>query len=243
MKRFHSGWPFKIGMLLIVFLAFVICRNYGERLEFNKGEIYYKSPITDSEAKKLGEYLIEKGFFDGNPKSLQLVKQDEKYKIRFVIKEEMRERKNILNSLEQISALTSSAVFDDSPVEVDICDNRFNTVSEIKGIKYGKSLEFGKDVIFYDESISKEHADNLGNYLISIGTFMDLGIMIRLEKTDSVYLIHLPVQENMDEDPSYIEAVKIVAKAISEEIFSETQVDVHLCDDLFETLKVVRSID
>lgn len=243
MKRFHSDCLFKIGMLLIVFLTLVLCRKYGEKLEFNKGEVYYKSPITDSEAKELGEYLIEKGFFDGNPKSLQLVKQDEKYKIRFVIKKEMRERKDILNSLEQISALTSSAVFDDSPVEVDICDKYFNTVYEIKGTKYGNSVEFGNDIIFYSESISKEQANNLGNYLISIGTFMDLGIMIRMEKTDSVYLIHLPVQEKMDEDPSYLEAVKIVAKAISEDIFSEEQVDVHLCDDLYETLKVVHSID
>ena len=243
MKRYHSGCQFKIGLLLIVFLSLVVCKNYGKKLEFNKGEVYYKSPITDLEAKELGEYLTEKDFFDGNPKSLQLVKQDDIYKLRFVIKKEMRESKDILNSLEQISALTSSAVFDDSPVEVDICDNYFNTVSEIKGIKYGKSLEFGKDIIFYNDSISKEQASNLGNYLISIGTFMDLGIMIRLEKTDSVYLLHLPVQEKMDEDSSYLEAVKIVAKAISEEIFSKEQVDVYLCDDLFETRKVVHGID
>jgi hypothetical protein len=69
-------------MLLLVGLG---CNQYGTKLEFNGGELYYTNNVTEAETKKLGEYLVKEGFFDGVRKTVQLDESGATYQFIFLI--------------------------------------------------------------------------------------------------------------------------------------------------------------
>jgi hypothetical protein len=71
-----------LGLLVAVaVIADAVQPGYGKRLAFNGGEVYYTGTVTQDEANRLGEYLIECEFFDGNPKSVQLNRTDDGYEM------------------------------------------------------------------------------------------------------------------------------------------------------------------
>lgn len=243
MNKTRTSNLLKAGILSICVFIITGCANYGEKMEFNRGEVYYKPPIMDSEARKLGEYLVENGFFDGTPKSIQLIKPDDTYTIRFVIKKGLEKDDNIIDSLKQISAFVSSDIFDEEPVDVHICNNAFETISEIKGISYGRSLKFDGDILYYKEPISTAKAVELGNYLKSIGVFINQGAMMMLTKDSDIFRLHLIIEEVTEVDDGFLENVRIVAEAISKDVFSGDRINIHLCDQFFNTNQVVSSAD
>ncbi len=62
---------------IILLLLAVACSNYGEKLEFNEGQLYYTENVSSEDAQKLGEYLVKVGFFDGNPKNAWQPRSDD----------------------------------------------------------------------------------------------------------------------------------------------------------------------
>jgi DNA-directed RNA polymerase subunit RPC12/RpoP len=48
----------------------------GQKIMFNGGELYHTSSVSEPEARKLGEYLVKSGFFDGSPKSVQITRSN-----------------------------------------------------------------------------------------------------------------------------------------------------------------------
>jgi len=59
--------------------------NFGEKLELEKTEIYYKDGATQADAQRLGDKLTEMKFVDGNPKSVQLLKRDDVWEFRMAV--------------------------------------------------------------------------------------------------------------------------------------------------------------
>jgi len=127
-KNYISG-VLAIALLLVVGLA---CSQYGEKLEYNGGELYYTKNVTETDAKKLGEYLVKENFFDGNPKTVQLDKQGTTYQFRMVVQKE-KQSDEATEALMKIFAIQiSSEVFADAPVEMHICDDNLKTVKVVK---------------------------------------------------------------------------------------------------------------
>lgn len=119
-----------LGGLVGIFIAYVafFYQGYGEKLEFNGTDVYYTELVNEDEAQKLGEYLVESEFADGGSKSVQLSKRDSVYLFRMVIKEGIeKDSTNDLTFLAMTYAL-SMAVFDGAPVELEACDNTFETL-------------------------------------------------------------------------------------------------------------------
>lgn len=123
---------------LILGTAMIGC--YGDRVEFNKGEVYYKDGGTKEDAEKLGQYLVELKFFDGVEKSVQLIKRDGRDVVRFVIQDEYLDQPETETSFQAIAFLLSEDVFDGDPVDVDLTDDTFETK---KTIVYSDALETG----------------------------------------------------------------------------------------------------
>ena len=125
MKKLRS-----VIVLLAVFAIywFVLRTDYGDKLEFNGTDVYYTETVDQAEAQKLGEYLVESEFADGGGKSVQLSKRDSVYVFRMVVKEGIeKDSANDLTFLAITYAL-SMAVFDGAPVELEACDNTFETL-------------------------------------------------------------------------------------------------------------------
>lgn len=118
-----------IAILLVVGLA---CSQYGEKLEYNGGEVYYTENVTKQEAQKLGEYLVAQKFFDGNPKTVQLDKSGSTYQFRMVVQKEKQNDEATAVIMKVFAQQISSDVFNDAPVELHICDESLKTLKVIK---------------------------------------------------------------------------------------------------------------
>ncbi len=61
-----------VGLLLFYFPD----SGHGTKLRFKKGELYYKAPVTEAQAKAVGASLEAQGFFaDAAERSVQLLKE------------------------------------------------------------------------------------------------------------------------------------------------------------------------
>ncbi|MBA4250112.1 MAG: hypothetical protein C0425_01035 [Chlorobiaceae bacterium] len=117
--------------LLLFFLPLVSCTNHGEKLSFNNGDLYFTNLVTFEEADRLGSFLVENRFFDGNQKSAQLTKENNRYQFRMVVKEKfINDLSAELNAIDFANIL-SAEVFEGAFVEIHFCDESFNTLKII----------------------------------------------------------------------------------------------------------------
>ncbi|MEL0095546.1 MAG: hypothetical protein VW875_06865 [Planctomycetaceae bacterium] len=102
--------------------------NYGTLLEFNGGELYYTSNVSQVEASRLGSYLVSEQFFDGSRKTVQLDNNSGTYEFRMVVKKGMEDDQEFLQIAKQTAADLSQDVFGGSPVDIHLCDERLETL-------------------------------------------------------------------------------------------------------------------
>jgi len=123
-----------IGFVLVALVAFVIysIEGYGDKLEFNGTDVYYIGDVTEAEAQKLGEYLVEAEFADGGEKSVQLTKRDSVYLFRMVVLDGITEDSTNDVTFKAMAWTLSMNVFDSAPVELEACDNTFETLRVYK---------------------------------------------------------------------------------------------------------------
>lgn len=119
-------------MVVLAMLAVAGCTNYGTKLEFKKGELYYTSNVTEAEAKKLGDYLLAQEYFDDTEtRTVQLDKKDGIPHVRFVVKEEYQTSPKSIELFTPIGAELSKAVFNNAKIVVDICNDMLETKQTI----------------------------------------------------------------------------------------------------------------
>lgn len=122
------------GILIIAIMLAVVsaCSQYGTKLEYNGGELYYTKNVTETEAKKLGDYLVKEKFFDGQEKSVQLDKEGSTYQFRMVIKKELQNDDSYAENAKSVATELSENVFSKAPTEVHLCDETLKTIRVVK---------------------------------------------------------------------------------------------------------------
>ena len=127
------GYRLSTAMIATALLVTVSAcmQNWGTRLEFNGGELYYTSSVTLEEATRLGEYMVESGFYDGNEKTVQLTKTGATYEFRMVIMEGLDEDQEYIFIAGMYALELSRKVFDGSPVDIHLCDVQLETLRVI----------------------------------------------------------------------------------------------------------------
>lgn len=117
------------SLLVLTLTALWGCGNkYGTELKYGNGRLFYTPAVTETDAKKLGDYLNGLRFFDGAEKSAQIDKQGEKYEFRFPVKKEFENDEAFLANSKQTCKELSAQVFGGAPVEVHLCDNKLKTL-------------------------------------------------------------------------------------------------------------------
>tara|TARA_R110001592_G_scaffold17204_2_gene72924 strand:+ start:1678 stop:2067 length:390 start_codon:yes stop_codon:yes gene_type:complete len=129
MKKLLTGLFFIIAV--IVYFVFS-SSSYGEKLEFNGTDVYYTDLVTETDAQKLGDYLIESEFADGSGKSVQLTKRDSTFLFRMVVIDGVTEDSTKDINFKALAMLISMQVFDNAPVELEACSNTFETLRVYK---------------------------------------------------------------------------------------------------------------
>jgi len=142
----------------------VACNNYGKKIkvEGTKGEIFYKGEgVTESDAKKLGDYLVKEQFLKGDKAaSVQLTKEGEAYLVRFVYNKDFYDKTPGLDEIFKKGAIAmSKEIFDNKKVNIALSDSLFK---DFKSIPYdeafAKSLEAAKD----NEGVNTADATSYG---------------------------------------------------------------------------------
>jgi hypothetical protein len=118
-----------LAVLMTVGLA---CGNYGTKLDFNNGELYYTDNVTESDARKLGDYLVKEGFFNGKKITVQLDKAGSTYQFRMVVQAEKQNDETTLELLKPFAEDISENVFNNAPTELHVCDDQLKTVRVLK---------------------------------------------------------------------------------------------------------------
>ena len=106
---------------------------------------------------------------------------------------------------------------------------------------YGKKLDFNGTEVYYTSKVDKADAEKLGDYLVK-SKFADGGEKsIQLTKDDEkdIFVFRMVTTKEAAESKMYETVFKLFTKTISDSVFNKQPVDFHVCDNTFNTLKVI----
>jgi DNA-directed RNA polymerase subunit RPC12/RpoP len=103
----------------------------------------------------------------------------------------------------------------------------------------GTRLDFGNGCIYYTASVPVEDARRLGNYLVARGFFAGNSVTLQLNKFGNEYQVRDIVKKGIDRDEAQVKQLKSLCREISFHVFGGQHVEMHLCDDSYNTIRVV----
>lgn len=124
-----------IGGVLAVMILLIVgaaCSQHGTKLEFNNAELYYTDNVTETEAQRLGEYLVKAGLFGGKEISVQLDKSGSVNQFRLVIKPELMNDDEYIEKVRTFGREMQTEFFGGEPLEIHMCDDGLKTVRVLK---------------------------------------------------------------------------------------------------------------
>jgi hypothetical protein len=225
---------------------------WGNKLTFNGGDLYYVSSVKETEAKKLGEYLTQGGFFDGSLISVQIQKSGDIWEFRMVVKQGYEKDEKFVEDIKEVAAELSKHVFGGALVNIHLCDSHFKTLRVVnfpkshKGVaqsQYGVKLIFNAGELYYTQPVTRSEAEKLGQYLVKAKFFDGTGKTVQVKKSGQTYQFRYVVIGGYDQNEEYIDGVKQFSAELSEGVFHNAPVEIHLCDaESFKTLRMVKSV-
>ncbi len=126
----------KFFFLLIMGLVLVTaCNEYGDKVQINaKSEVYYKEGVSEAEAKKLGDFLLKKEYFNStDERSAQLTKENGAYVVKFVVNEEKlnQDKDNVLLGFKVWQMWIQDNVFNGAKTKLVLTDDKFKDVQQV----------------------------------------------------------------------------------------------------------------
>jgi membrane associated rhomboid family serine protease len=104
--------------------------SHGKLLQFSGHHFYYASPVTEAEATRLGETLVQWGL--EKPVVVQLRKAGDVYQFRMVVREGTEMTEENVAAFRQMATGVSGIVFGNAPVEMHICDQQLKTIKVVR---------------------------------------------------------------------------------------------------------------
>lgn len=220
--------------LCILFMALVSgCGNeYGTKLSFGAGELFYKNEVTKADAEKLGNYLLAEGFFDERaPRSVQLLFHEGSYIFRMVTNEELQQDPDLARTMRFVSMDMAADVFEGANVDIELTDDLFNTIKTIPSP--GARVDRGTVRIYRMNEVDETQSNQVTDYLLQIGFIGEkpMSICYGIEGDDFLY--ELVTQENAEFDNEIVQANKTIAGLISVTVLANKPVKMNFLDESF----------
>jgi hypothetical protein len=121
------GLVLYFGLFLGGYLA---CFNtiFGQKIDFGGGEeIYYAWGATEADARALGAFLRQAGYFDGrSPKTARIARDGNRLVLTFVVQDWVPRDPQAQQQFRAIGQQASQLAFGGRPVAVELCDQYFN---------------------------------------------------------------------------------------------------------------------
>jgi hypothetical protein len=108
---------------------------------------------------------------------------------------------------------------------------------------FGKEKTFNGVELYHTDKVTDAEADSLASFLLR-QKFADGNTKtVQLTKSGNTYQFRFVVKEGIDKDPEYAKTTKFFASLLSADVFNGAPVEVHMCDDRLNTLKVLTGDD
>jgi hypothetical protein len=119
----------KAAIVSFIVLLMASCSsNYGTKIEYKKGELYYTNNVTKADAEKTGAYMLKYGFYrDDKRTSAQLDKSGDTVLFRFVAMDEYIDKPEFIQLWRTTAVDMSKQLFNDKPVTIHFCDKYLKT--------------------------------------------------------------------------------------------------------------------
>ena len=100
------------------------------------------------------------------------------------------------------------------------------------------AVKYKGGCIRYGSTVAADEARRLGQYLETNSCRL---LNVGVQKKAGTFQLKVPGAEEQYQDVEVLVAYRVLAAALSEEIFAGAAVEVHLCDSWFLTLTVIPS--
>lgn len=108
------------------------------------------------------------------------------------------------------------------------------------GKDYGHKREFGQGKVYYDDPVTKEQADKIGEALTTLGLFSDdKAVSVLLDWDEDVYILKMVVDEDKALDEEVVQGFQTIRQLIQATALPEEILHIHLTDGKFETIKTI----
>lgn len=106
------------------------------KLTFDYLELFYKAPVTETEANRLGRFLVDSGWDDMaggdwiGHQQVKIAKSGDTYEYFQLLPTTLKPgaKQDYDNAVKELSESISINVFDHAPVNIHICDGNFQTI-------------------------------------------------------------------------------------------------------------------
>ena len=141
-------------LFVLLILSLVHCSNYGDKVTIEHIDIFYKNGIEEVQARQTADllYYIDTTYNQNisETKSFQLLKQKDTVTFRMVVVKEKLAGVDDESFL-AISNLISENVFDQQPVNIELTDNKFNTLRKLPFTKIDMSEDMPNPTEEYEK--------------------------------------------------------------------------------------------
>lgn len=129
-KYFHKAF-FVCFSLLVFNNAKAQDIKNAKKVEINPvSSIYIFAPVTQNEAEKLGQYLLNEKYFDTTKdRAIVLAKKGKTYIVRFVVDVPyLKEHPELRKGFQDLAPKISKIVFGKAPVKIELIDGDLKKV-------------------------------------------------------------------------------------------------------------------
>lgn len=142
-QKASGCWSFGTGVLswcLLVAAGFGCDAwnnlSWGDKIAYGPNEtLYYTRGATEDDARQLGNYLKENGFFNGaRANDVQLTRDNDGFAIGFIVEWQAIADRNVQRQFELFAGELAQNVFPGRPVTVRLCNNFFLTRKSLRPV-------------------------------------------------------------------------------------------------------------
>ena len=159
------------------------------------------------------------------------------------------EEKNEITKLcIDISQYISTEIFHREPVNINLCNNDWEVIQNIKGvdffnnlIKYSNGGRF-----FYSNYVSKEEGKKVYDWYANKFGFNSsdrnkiLPVDIFLNKNIDTYQIRSPIEEEAANSGQFTEYFKNISDTLSKNVLNDAKVELYLCNKYLKLYSVIK---
>jgi hypothetical protein len=105
----------------------------------------------------------------------------------------------------------------------------------------GQKVMFNGGELYYTSSVSEPEARKVGEHLVKTRFFDGSPKSVQITRSNGTHQFRMVVIKGMQTNPQFVQTATQFGKELSRDVFGGELVEVHLCDEYFNTLKVVKS--